>query len=71
MAQTLDPNLQQAVDLLAVDELAVDPLADRLGVPTEGAELTVDQRLALAQAHALISIARSLRGIEQDGFTTH
>jgi hypothetical protein len=60
MPKQPDPNLALAEQLLPVDQL------DHM----DSASLPRERQIELAQTHALISIARSLRGIEQEGVQT-
>ncbi|MFF1818413.1 hypothetical protein ACFVWG_14020 [Kribbella sp. NPDC058245] len=52
MARKPDPDVQRAADL--IDDLETE-------------DLSLDQRLALARTHALVSIARSLDSLDRSG----
>jgi hypothetical protein len=62
-----DPYLALAEVLLpSQHDSTINDVLDSIG----HGEIDFDQRIALTQTFALISIARSLRGIEVDGVNT-
>ncbi len=54
MARKPDPDVERAADLLGESYLNAD-------------DLSLDQRIALASTHALVSIARSLDSLDRHG----
>ncbi|MEV0287958.1 hypothetical protein AB0H36_27910 [Kribbella sp. NPDC050820] len=62
-----DPYLGLAESLLPDGQGDINETLNWIG----HGEIDFNQRIALVQSFALLSIARSLRGLEQDGITTH